>query len=89
MKVANRTRTGRTSEEAVRSATGRSREEWFSLLDSWDAAGHKHRDIAAWIMREHGVNNWWAQTLTVDLSKRVACDNPAVVVTAHLRSLRA
>ena len=66
MKAANRTRTGRTSEEAVRSATGRGREEWFSLLDSWDAAGHKHRDIAAWIMREHGVNNWWAQTLTVD-----------------------
>ena len=41
-------------------------EEWFSLLDSWDAAAHKHRDIAAWIIREHGVNNWWAQTLTVD-----------------------
>jgi uncharacterized protein YndB with AHSA1/START domain len=65
MKAANRTRTMRTSEEAVRSATGHSREEWFSLLDSWDAAAHKHRDIAAWIMREHGVNNWWAQTLTV------------------------
>jgi hypothetical protein len=31
MKVANRTRTGRTSEEAVRSATSHSREEADSM----------------------------------------------------------
>ncbi|MGH9721076.1 MAG: DUF4287 domain-containing protein [Bryobacteraceae bacterium] len=56
----------RTSGEAVRRATGRDRDEWFSLLDAWGAAGREHREIAAWIMSEHGVGNWWAQTLTVD-----------------------
>jgi len=56
----------RTSGEAVRRATGRDREEWFALLDAWGAAGREHREIAAWIMGEHGVGNWWAQTLTVD-----------------------
>lgn len=57
---------GRTSEEAVRSATGRGRDEWFALLDERGATAQKHRDIAAWIMREYDVDNWWAQTLTVD-----------------------
>jgi Domain of unknown function (DUF4287) len=56
----------RTSGEAVRRATGRDRDEWFALLDAWGAAGRKHGEIAAWIMREHGIANWWAQTLTVD-----------------------
>lgn len=56
----------RTSREAVLRATGRERREWFALLDAWGAAGREHRVIAAWIMGEHGVDNWWAQTLTVD-----------------------
>jgi uncharacterized protein YndB with AHSA1/START domain len=50
----------------VRRATGRDRDEWFSLLDAWGAADRDHRAIAAWIRGEHGVDNWWAQTLTVD-----------------------
>jgi hypothetical protein len=50
----------------VRRATGHDREEWFARLDRWGAASRKHGEIAAWIMAEHGVDNWWAQTLTVD-----------------------
>ena len=47
-------------------ATGRKRSSWFTLLDRWGAAERSHRDIAAWLRREHSVDNWWAQTLTVD-----------------------
>jgi hypothetical protein len=65
MNTTNRHRPRRTSDKAVRRATGRGRNEWFALLDLWGAA-HKHRDIAAWIMQEHNVGNWWAQRLTVD-----------------------
>jgi uncharacterized protein YndB with AHSA1/START domain len=50
----------------VRKATGRERQEWFALLDAWGGARHEHREIAAWLMSEHGVGSWWAQTLTVD-----------------------
>jgi hypothetical protein len=56
----------RTCEEAVQRATGHGRGEWFRLLDRWGAVERDHRAIAAWIRHEHGVDNWWAQTLTVD-----------------------
>ncbi len=56
----------RTSGQAVRRSTGRDRDEWFAQLDAWGTAGRTHGEIAAWIMNEHGVDNWWAQTLTVD-----------------------
>lgn len=56
----------RTSGEAVRQATGKDRDGWFARLDKWGAADRTHREIAAWLMTEHGVDNWWAQTVTVD-----------------------
>ena len=56
----------RTSDEAVRRATGRGRDDWFALFDAWGAAARAHGEIAAWIRTEHGVDDWWAQTLTVD-----------------------
>lgn len=59
----------RTSEEAVRGATGRGYDEWFALLDAGDANGRKHGEIAAWLMGEHGVDNWWAQTITVEYER--------------------
>jgi hypothetical protein len=55
-----------TSGEAVRRATGRDRDEWYALLDVWGATGRRHGEIAAWLTGEHGVDSWWAQTLTVD-----------------------
>lgn len=61
MKVAHR-----MSGEAVRLATGAAREVWFRRLDAWGAADRTHREIAAWLTNEHAIDNWWAQTLTVD-----------------------
>ena len=71
MKAADRTRPDyvpepRTSGQAVRRATGRDRDAWFAQLDAWGALDREHREIAAWLIGEHGVDNWWAQTLTVD-----------------------
>jgi len=51
--------------EAVREATGRDRAEWFALLDQAGAATWKHKDIASWLVTEHGVDGWWAQGVTV------------------------
>jgi uncharacterized protein YndB with AHSA1/START domain len=56
----------RVSEQAVRDATGRGRQEWFAALDAWGGAAREHKEIVAWLLGEHAVSSWWAQTLTVD-----------------------
>ncbi|MGC5629672.1 DUF4287 domain-containing protein [Georgenia sp. Z1344] len=53
------------SDEKVREATGRPREEWFALLDAEDAATWDHTRIATWLREEHDVDGWWAQGVTV------------------------
>lgn len=55
----------RPADEAVVSATGRPMAEWFELLDEWGATNQKHREIARWLADEHGVDGWWAQSVTV------------------------
>lgn len=41
--------TRRMSDETVRSRTGRGWDEWFALLDAWDAPSHTHtRSLAGW-----------------------------------------
>ena len=52
-------------DEAVREATGKDRAEWFALLDQAGAATWKHKDVASWLVREHDVDGWWAQGITV------------------------
>ena len=69
MTVVSRTKPAGTSDDAVRRATHRGRDEWFALLDKWGAADREHRQIAAWLMDKHGVDNWWAQNLTVDYER--------------------
>lgn len=53
------------SDERVRSATGRSHEEWFRLLDAAGATAWTHAAIARWLSHEHDVDGWWAQGVTV------------------------
>src|SRR6185312_6602279 len=57
------------SDQAMLEATGRERKQWFALLDAWKATTRTHRDIAAWLMSTHNIENWWAQTLTVDYER--------------------
>ena len=51
-------------DDAVERATGRRREEWFTLLDEQKAAGWEHPRIVACLV-DHGVEDWWAQSVTV------------------------
>jgi hypothetical protein len=53
------------SEEAVIEATGRGWDEWFKLLDAWDATTHTHPEMARWLVADHDVSGWWAQSITV------------------------
>lgn len=52
-------------DDAVRERTGRTRQEWFALLDAAGASAWTHARIAAWLGDEHGVDAWWCQSITV------------------------
>ncbi len=53
------------SDEAVVRGSGRTWDQWVELLDAWGAAERAHRDIARHVQEAHGVDGWWAQTVTV------------------------
>ena len=55
----------RVSDESLRRTTGRGYDQWFDLLDAWKATERTHTEMAAWLVEEHGVGGWWAQTVTV------------------------
>lgn len=52
-------------DERLLEATGRSREDWFALLDAEAATGWGHTRIATFLREEHGVDAWWSQGVTV------------------------
>lgn len=54
-----------TSDAALRGATGRGWEEWRRILDAWPGDVEDHGAVARHIEQEHGVEGWWAQTVTV------------------------
>ncbi|MGH8882099.1 MAG: DUF4287 domain-containing protein [Stackebrandtia sp.] len=55
----------RIASEALATNTGRGWEEWFAILDAWGGTEHKHGEIAAFLVEEHGVDGWWSQGITV------------------------
>ena len=59
----------RISAEKVRERTGRTWNEWFTVLDASGAAEREHKEIATWLIAEQGVPGWWAQGITVEYEK--------------------
>ena len=53
------------SDAAITKGTGRGWDEWFRILDAWDATSHTHTEIARYVQAEHGVDGWWSQSVTV------------------------
>ena len=49
----------------VKENTGRGWEEWRDLIDAWPGHTDGHGAVASWLQREHGVEGWWAQAVTV------------------------
>ncbi|MEV6895712.1 DUF4287 domain-containing protein [Amycolatopsis sp. NPDC051372] len=58
-----------TSDDAVRTATGRGFGEWGEVLDAWGARGQGHGEIVGRLVEEHRLGNWWAQTVTVEYER--------------------
>ncbi len=57
------------SPEAVAKATGKTPEEWNSILDAAGARDLTHKEIATMLREEHGVSPWWSQHVTVDYER--------------------
>lgn len=57
--------TEKLSAQSLREATGRDWEGWFAVLDAWGATEHPHAEIAAHLRDEHGVDGWYAQSVSV------------------------
>ena len=53
------------SDAAIVKATGRPWEAWLSLVDSWDGTRLSHPQNVRQLVDEHGVDPWWAQSITV------------------------
>lgn len=53
------------SDDSVRAATGRGWDEWCALIDLDPGRDVGHSAIAAHLVEHHGVDGWWAQTVTV------------------------
>jgi hypothetical protein len=52
-------------EETVRAKTGKSSDDWYAILDAFGAPAQGHTRSAKHLRDQHGVDPWWAQTLTV------------------------
>jgi len=55
----------RPTDEKVVEMTGKPWAAWFSILDRWGGRNRTHSETAAYLMAEHAVPSWWAQTITV------------------------
>lgn len=53
------------SDEAIQRGSGKIWDEWVDVLDAWGAADRSHREIARHVQEAHGVDGWWAQTVTI------------------------
>lgn len=64
-KRGNRAATPPMSDAAIRRRSGRTWQAWFDLLHAWGAKDRTHTEIAAWLVAEHEVDAWSAQSITV------------------------
>ncbi len=56
---------GAMSDAAVKAKTGRTWEQWFTILDKAGAEKMTHAAIAKLIATRHKIPGWWAQAVTV------------------------
>ena len=64
-KAASKTGGGAMSDAALKAKTGRTWDQWFTLLDKAGAAKMTHGAIAKLVATRHKIPGWWAQAVTV------------------------
>jgi Arc/MetJ-type ribon-helix-helix transcriptional regulator len=59
------------SDEVIRQRTGKTWAEWRETLDAWGAADKGHTEIAAYVSGDLGIDDWWAQGVTVGYERMI------------------
>lgn len=60
------------SDEAVKKATGKTWDEWFTLLDAKGARDMSHKDLARMLYDEGLIKSgWWCQSVTVGYEQKI------------------
>ena len=54
-----------TSQEALLAATGRGWDDWCDVIEDWSGHSEGHTAIVRYLQETHGVDGWWAQSVTV------------------------
>lgn len=52
------------SDEKLTEVTGQGWDAWLSILDRWGGRDRKHPEIVNFLIAEHSVPGWWAQSIT-------------------------
>ena len=68
MKVESKSEYPMTDADA-RDATGKAWEDWFRAIDANGGPAPGRRAITDWLMKEHGLAPWWAQTIAVEYER--------------------
>jgi uncharacterized protein YndB with AHSA1/START domain len=55
----------RMSDEAVKAKTGKTWQQWFTILDKAGGKKMTHQEIVKYLSTDHGVGSWWQQMVTV------------------------
>ena len=63
--------TNRISNESVIKSTGKSWNEWFSILNKSGAKKMEHKEIAIVLSEKYHVPDWWSQMVTVQYEQEV------------------
>ncbi len=53
------------TDESVSAHTGQGWDEWCRVIEAWPGNLDGHAAIAAYLEREHGLDGWWSQGVTV------------------------
>lgn len=59
------------TDEAVKKATGKGWEKWFTILNQEKAAKFEHKEIAKLLSGKYEVDGWWAQSITVEYERHL------------------
>jgi hypothetical protein len=65
-----------TSDAAIHAATGKTWEQWRTVLDTAGAAEWPHPKIAAWVDEHFKIGGWWAQGVTVGYEQAIGRRQP-------------
>ncbi|WP_243226020.1 DUF4287 domain-containing protein [Microbacterium sp. CIAB417] len=60
----------------VTAETGRSWDDWTDLILAGPGRDAGHTEIATWLREQHGVDAWWAQSVTVGFERIVGLRLP-------------